>query len=63
MPSPCCPKCGNTSFQMEELKVRDSNFPPSAIVCVMCGCVVGIQERINVTHMLRKIAEKVGAQF
>ena len=63
MITPTCPKCGNTSFEIGEIKIKDATYRHNAIVCVMCGCVVGIEEHFSITYMLGKIAEKLGVQF
>lgn len=63
MASPCCPKCGNTSFEMDELRIRNAKYQHHAIICAMCGCIVGTEEVMSLMYMLKKIAEKLGVQF
>jgi len=63
MPTPCCPKCGSTSFEMGEVKVSNANYRHNAIACASCGCVVGIEEAMSLMYMLSKIAEKLGVRF
>jgi transcription initiation factor TFIIIB Brf1 subunit/transcription initiation factor TFIIB len=63
MPTPTCPKCSSTSFEMVNLPVKNANYAHLAIVCHLCGCVVGTEEKMSVTYMLHKIAEKLGVRF
>ena len=59
MATPCCPKCGNHNFEIQEIKVRDANFRTNAINCSSCGAVIGIQEYFNINVRLCKLAEKL----
>lgn len=63
MMTPSCPRCKNTSFEIGAIEIRGARYKHNAIVCVMCGCVVGLEEHFSVTSMLCKIAEKLGVTF
>ncbi len=62
MTTPSCPRCGNTSFEIGEMKIEKANYPHNAIVCRKCGCIVGIEEHLSVLYILRKIAEKLDVE-
>jgi uncharacterized Zn finger protein len=55
--SPSCPKCGNSTFSLEELKVKKSNFQVLGVCCSSCGSVVGIQEPLNISSLIMKLAK------
>ncbi|MFC1461125.1 hypothetical protein ACFLQR_01235 [Verrucomicrobiota bacterium] len=63
MAIPQCPKCQNSTFQMNPLGIAGANFKHSAIVCSSCGCIVGTEELMSVMYMLSKIAKKLGVRF
>ncbi len=63
MPTPCCPKCCNTTFEIGGIQILHARYAHHAIVCSACGCVVGLEERLSLTYMLSKIAEKLGVRF
>lgn len=63
MPSPSCPKCGNTSFEMTEIRIEKANWRHTAIICSHCGAVVGTEELMSIMHMLDKIGKKLGVSF
>jgi Fe2+ or Zn2+ uptake regulation protein len=51
------------SFEIGPIKIKNARFAHNAIVCAMCGCVVGIEEHLSMMYMLSKIAEKLGVDF
>jgi len=61
--TPTCPKCANTTFEIKEVAVRGANFRHNAIICAMCGAVIGTEEYFSLTYMLGKIGEKLGVRF
>jgi len=61
--TPCCPKCANTTFEIKEIVIRDARFRHHAVICAMCGAVVGVEEYLSLTYMLCKIGEKLGIRF
>lgn len=63
MPTPMCPRCKNTSFEIGPVDVRNARVKHNAIVCSICGAVVGMEEYMSVSYMLYKIAEKLGVQL
>jgi len=63
MMTPRCPKCESMSFEIGPIKIKNARFAHNAIVCAMCGCVVGIEEHLSMMYMLSKIAEKLGVDF
>lgn len=54
-----CPKCDNTTFEMETIVPRGSNFKYNTIQCAMCGAVVGVVEYEYVSSLIRRLAEKL----
>jgi hypothetical protein len=60
MAAPNCPKCSSSSFEMQEIRVKGSNFKWNSIQCSSCGSVVGVVEFEYVGSLLRKFARKLG---
>ncbi len=58
-----CPKCDNTTFEMEEITPSGSNFKYNAIQCDMCGAVVGIVDYDNIGQMIEDLAKKLGVRL
>lgn len=57
--SPICPRCGAINcFGIREIEVRDARFRHYAILCTMCGCVVGT-ESMELTEHFRQIEERL----
>jgi|WetSurMetagenome_2_1015567.scaffolds.fasta_scaffold207814_2 hypothetical protein len=54
-----CPKCDGTSFELKELKIKDSNFRINGIQCSHCGCVIGTSEYFNTSELILKLAKKL----
>lgn len=57
MATPKCPKCDNSSFVLEELKVDKSSYKLWGICCSLCGAVVGTHEHYNIGVLLFKMAK------
>ena len=62
-----CPRCENTSFEVQILDIERAHFKHLCVQCARCGSVVGVLDFYNVGNMLlaqnkaiRAIAEKVG---
>ena len=60
MSIPQCPKCSSTKFQITSKDVINGNFKVAFIHCSICGCVVGTQEPLSISHYVDKIAKKLG---
>ena len=59
--TPTCPKCGAAAgFEMQGLKVRNSNNELAAINCAVCGAVVAVIENHNINDRLELIMDKLG---
>lgn len=54
-----CPKCENSTFETVEETPRNSNFKLLFTRCSSCGCVVGVTENYNISHLLFKLARKL----
>jgi hypothetical protein len=63
MAIPCCPKCGQYIFGIQEIEILNAKFRHNVICCQSCGCVVATEELLSVMYMLGKIAEKLDVQF
>ena len=59
MTTPACPRCGNTSFEMGEIKIKNAAYRHNAIVCASCGCIVGLEEINSIMKMLSDIGDKL----
>ncbi|MEI8225930.1 MAG: hypothetical protein WCG82_08375 [Bacteroidota bacterium] len=57
MATPKCPKCDNSSFVLEELKVDKSSYQLWGICCSLCGTVIGTHERYNIGTLLFNMAK------
>ncbi|VVE06121.1 hypothetical protein PSP20601_02402 [Pandoraea sputorum] len=60
MPTPCCPKCDNTTFETHTISPTGSRYKVNAINCRSCGAVVGVIDYYNTAALLEKIAKKLG---
>lgn len=60
MATPRCPKCENTSFEMQELKVTRANYRHLCINCSGCGAIVAVHEFFNVSDLIHKLAKRLG---
>ncbi len=59
MASSCCPKCGNTSFEVAENTPKKANYRIWFIQCTSCGAVVGAMEYAHIGKLIYKLAEKL----
>lgn len=60
---PSCPKCGNHTFEIQEIKVRAANFRTNVINCTSCGAIVGVQEFFNVSNLVYKLADRMNLKL
>ncbi len=60
MALPKCPKCDWTGFQSTTISPAQSTVKIIAIHCAKCGCVVGTEPYYVTSHLLEKIAKKMG---
>ena len=65
-----CNHCEETEFEIVLQKPTDSRYTFNFVQCASCGTVVGVLEERNIGSlsniteaMLRRIAEKVGADL
>lgn len=63
MATPTCPKCGGTRMEIQEIAVQHANYRHNCINCQSCGAIVAVEERLSMTYMLGKLAEKLGVRF
>jgi hypothetical protein len=63
MSTPNCPLCKGTTFELKEIKVKNSNFRLNGICCSHCGAVLSVAEFFNVTHLIKKLAEKLNVDI
>ena len=62
MAIPTCSQCEETKFEL--VLGQDAKHTFSFVQCASCGTVVGVlEERTSTDAMLRRIAEKVGADL
>ena len=62
MPSSKCPRCENTSFEMQENEPRGSGWKYMFIQCARCGTVVGVTEYMNIGALIQKLAKALGVR-
>lgn len=53
---PSCPKCGNMTFEMQDLHVTEMEFRRSAINCTKCGAIIDTVDYFNTPALLHKLA-------
>ena len=70
MATSTCNHCEETKFELVLQKPADSKYTFNFVQCASCGTVVGVLEERNIGAlsyttevMLRRIAEKVGADL
>ena len=56
----CCPKCGNTSFELALNSPKGSNYKINLVQCDSCGAVVGTMEYTSVGYLVTSLAKKMG---
>ena len=62
-----CPRCENTTFEVQALELQRADFQHLCVSCERCGAIVGVLDFYNIGEMLlaqnraiRAIAEKAG---
>lgn len=60
---PRCSQCGNGTFQMVSIEIRDCQGVWNAVVCSSCGAIVPVLEAFLLSDMLHKIAEKLDVEL
>jgi heterodisulfide reductase subunit A-like polyferredoxin len=70
MATSTCSQCEETKFELVSQKPTDAKYTFNFVQCASCGTVVGVVEERNIGSlsylleaMLRRIAEKVGADL
>jgi len=59
-----CSQCEETKFELVLQQLQDPKCTVNFVQCASCGTVVGVlAERNIVEPMLRRIAERVGADL
>lgn len=59
-----CSQCEEKLFEVVWQQPQNAKHPLNFVQCASCGTVVGVlQERTTIEAMLRRIAEKVGADL
>lgn len=56
-----CPKCGKSSFAMEEVPIEHSNFKYNGILCKSCGALICVVDYTNVGAFLHVEMKKQNA--
>ena len=59
MATPRCPKCESSSFEIQEVKVKNANYRHHVINCASCGSILAVHEFFNVNARLVRLAEKL----
>jgi uncharacterized Zn finger protein len=60
---PRCSSCGNTTFRLVSIEIRDCQYDYNAVVCSSCGAIVPVLEAFRLSYMLHKIAEKLDVEL
>lgn len=64
MAIPTCSQCEETKFELVLQQPKDTKYTFNFVQCESCGTVVGVlEERNTIEAILRRIAEKVGADL
>lgn len=63
MASPKCPKCGNESFELQEIKVKNSRYRLNAVLCSSCSSVISVLEYFNIGAQLEILGNKLGVKL
>ena len=64
MAIPTCSQCEETKFELVLQQPQDAKHTFNFVQCASCGTVVGVlEERNTIEAMLRRIAEKLGADL
>ena len=58
-----CVKCGSSSFEMVEPKIKTAAYRLYFIQCASCGGVVGVQEFNNITATLEHLFKQLNLKF
>lgn len=59
-----CSQCDEKMFELVLQQPKDAKYAFNFVQCASCGTVVGVLEEGNkIEAMLRRIAEKVGADL
>lgn len=59
-----CSQCEETTFELVLQQPKDAKYTFNFVQCASCGTIVGVLEERNIIEaMLRRIAEKVGADL
>lgn len=60
MAQPCCVKCGNRTFELQDVNPTRTNYKYNAITCTSCGGIAGVVEAYYLTVLLHKIFDHLG---
>lgn len=60
MALPCCPKCGNHSFEMVEGEPGNWRFKIMFVQCTSCKTVVGTMDYFNLSTLIHELNERIG---
>lgn len=58
-----CIKCNNSTFQLEEVTPRGSNFVLNFIKCSSCDGAVGVIDFYNIGELIHQLSEKLGVSL